>query len=189
MIEGFLKDNPIKDPNDIQELMKEMMRQVLQSGLAGELDDELGYTRYDYRNKETDNSRNGFSKKTMHTSMGDMDIDVPRDRKGEFEPQLVPKHQNTLTQDMEGKIISMYAKEWQSRPLESIYAVVFMDAIHFHVRSEGQIVKKAVYIAIGIDLDGSKDVLGMWVGENESAKFWLSVMNGLRNRGYSNFLC
>ena len=75
------------------------------------------------------------------------------------------------------------AKEWQQRPLESIYAVVFLDAIHYHVRSEGQIVKKAVYIAIGIDLDGRKDVLGMWVGENESAKFWATVLNGLRNRG------
>jgi putative transposase len=79
-------------------------------------------------------------------------------------------------------------KEWQSRPLESIYAVVFMDAIHFHVRSEGQIVKKAVYIAIGINMDGIKDVLGMWVGENESAKFWLSIMNGLRNRGTEDIL-
>ena len=79
-------------------------------------------------------------------------------------------------------------KEWQSRPLESIYAVVFMDAIHFHVRSEGQIVKKAVYIAIGINMDGIKDVLGMWVGENESAKFWLSVMNGIRNRGVEDVL-
>ena len=75
------------------------------------------------------------------------------------------------------------AKEWQQRPLEAIYAVVFLDAIHYHVRSEGQIVKKAVYIAIGIDLDGRKDVLGMWVGENESAKFWATVLNGLRNRG------
>lgn len=75
------------------------------------------------------------------------------------------------------------AKEWQQRPLESIYAVVFLDAIHYHVRSEGQIVKKAVYIAIGLDLDGRKDVLGMWVGENESAKFWATVLNGLRNRG------
>lgn len=72
------------------------------------------------------------------------------------------------------------AKEWQQRPLESIYAVVFLDAIHYHVRSEGQIVKKAVYIAIGIDLDGRKDVLGMWVGENESAKFWATVLNGLK---------
>ena len=75
------------------------------------------------------------------------------------------------------------AKEWQQRPLESIYAVVFMDAIHYHVRSEGQIVKKAVYIAIGIDLDGRKDVLGMWVGENESAKYWATVLNSLKNRG------
>ena len=89
LVQGFLKDNPINDPNDIQELMKEMMRQVLQGGLEAELDDELGYTRYDYRNKETENSRNGFSKKTMHTSIGDMEIDVPRDRQGEFEPRLI----------------------------------------------------------------------------------------------------
>ena len=75
------------------------------------------------------------------------------------------------------------AKEWQQRPLEPIYAVVFLDAIHYHVRSEGQIVKKAVYIAIGVNLDGRKDVLGMWVGENESAKFWATVLNGLKNRG------
>ena len=160
----------------------------------------------------------------MHTSIGDMEIDVPRDRQGEFEPRLIQKHQNTLTQDIEAKIISMYAKgmttgdiekhirdlygiemsdstisrvtdkilpiakEWQSRPLEEVYAVVFMDAIHYHVRSEGQIIKKAVYIAIGIQLDGVRDVLGMWVGENESAKFWLSVMNSLRNRGVQDIL-
>lgn len=224
LVQEFLKDNPINDPNDIQELMKEMMRQVLQGGLEAELDEELGYTRYDYRNKDTDNSRNGFSKKTMHTSLGDMQIDVPRDRQGEFEPQLIPKHQNTLTQDIEAKIISMYAKgmttgdieshirdlygigmsdstisrvtdkilpiakEWQSRPLEEIYAVVFMDAIHYHVRSEGQIIKKAVYIAIGMQMDGIRDVLGMWIGENESAKFWLSVMNSLKNRGVQDIL-
>lgn len=160
----------------------------------------------------------------MKSSFGNIDITVPRDRKGEFEPQLVKKQQTTLSGDIEEKILSMYAKgmttsdieshireiygidvsdstisrvtdkilpvvkEWQSRPLESIYAVVFMDAIHFHVRSEGQIVKKAVYIAIGINMNGIKDVLGMWVGENESAKFWLSVMNGIRNRGVEDIL-
>lgn len=80
------------------------------------------------------------------------------------------------------------AREWQQRPLESLYAVVFMDAIHYHVRSEGQIVKKAVYIAIGIDMDGHKDVLGMWVGENESAKFWANILNSLRNRGVEDIL-
>jgi putative transposase len=160
----------------------------------------------------------------MKTSFGEMDIAVPRDRKGNFAPQLVKKQQTTLSGDIEEKILSMYAKgmttadieshirdiygldvsdstisrvtdkilpvvrDWQSRPLESIYAVVFMDAIHFHVRSEGQIVKKAVYIAIGINMDGIKDVLGMWIGENESAKFWLSVMNGMRNRGVEDIL-
>lgn len=191
----------------------------MENGLDAELDDELGYSRYDYRNKDTNNSRNGHSSKTLRTSFGDVDVAVPRDRKGEFEPQLLKKNQTSVSQDIEEKILSMYAKgmttsdieshicdiygvevsdttvsrvtdkilpvakECQQRPLESVYAVVFLDAIHFHVRSEGQIVKKAVYIAIGIDLDGRKDVLGMWVGENESAKFWATVLNGLRNRG------
>lgn len=157
-----------------------------------ELDEELGYSKYDYRNKDTVNSRNGYSKKTMHTSYGDMDLSIPRDGNGEYEPQVIKKYQNTLTQDMEEKIISMYAKgmttgdieshlnelygidvsdstisritdkvlpivkEWQERPLEEIYAVVYLDAIHFNVRSDGRIVKKAVYIALGIDLDADE---------------------------------
>lgn len=223
-IQKLLAGFNIKDFNDIQELFKDMVGTVLENGLEGELDDELGYSKYDYRNKSTENSRNGYSPKTLKTSYGDVDVKIPRDRNGEFEPQLIKKQQTTLTGDIEEKIISMYAKgmttsdieghireiygldcsdttisritdkilpvvkEWQSRPLEEIYAVVFMDAIHFHVRSEGQIVKKAVYIAIGIRLDGIREVLGMWVGENESAKFWLSVMNGMKNRGMEDIL-
>ena len=140
-------------------------------------------------------------------------------QQGEFDPQILKKNQTGISQDVEEKILSMYAKgmttsdiethirdiygievsdttvsrvtdkilpiakEWQQRPLEAIYAVVFLDAIHYHVRSEEQIVKKAVYIATGINLDGKKDVPGMWVGENESAKFWATVPNGLKNRG------
>jgi len=220
----MLQDAGINDMAGVQELFKEMVSTVLENGLEAELDEELGYSKYDYRNKQTNNSRNGHSEKTLKSSYGDMDITVPRDRKGEFDPQIVKKHQTTITGDIEEKIISMYAKgmttsdieshirdiygldvsdstisrvtdkilpvvkEWQSRPLENLYAVVFMDAIHFHVRSEGQIVKKAVYVAIGINMDGIKDVLGMWVGENESAKFWLSIMNGLRNRGVDDIL-
>ena len=204
---------------DIQNLFKETIAEFMENGLDAELDDELGYSRYDYKNKDTDNSRNGHSSKTLQTSFGDVEVSVPRDRKGEFEPQILKKNQTSITQDVEEKILSMYAKgmttgdiethvreiygievsdttvsritdkilpiakEWQQRPLESVYAVVFLDAIHYHVRSEGQIVKKAVYIAIGINLDGKKDVLGMWVGENESAKFWASVLNSLRNWG------
>ena len=223
-LRNIMKGLDVKNFDDLKDVFKLMVGEMLENGLEGELDDELGYTKYDYRNKEGENSRNGYSKKTLKTSFGETDIKVPRDRDGEFEPQLVKKNQTTLTGDIEEKILSMYAKgmttsdiethiqdiyglecsdstisritdkilpvvrEWQSRPLEEIYAVVFMDAIHFHVRSEGQIVKKAVYIAIGINMDGLKEVLGMWVGENESAKFWLSVMNGLKNRGVQDIL-
>ena len=218
-IRELLDMSNITSMDDIQNLFKETIAEFMEDGLETELDDELGYSRYDYRNKNTENSRNGHSNKTLRTSFGDVEVAVPRDRKGEFEPQLLKKNQTSISQDIEEKILSMYAKgmttgdieahiqdiygvdvsdttvsritdkilpvakEWQQRPLEAVYAVVFLDAIHYHVRSEGHIVKKAVYTAIGIDLDGHKDVLGMWVGENESAKYWATVLNSLRNRG------
>ena len=99
----------IKSMEDIQELFKDMIATFVNQGLEGELDDELGYSKYDFRNKDTDNSRNGHSEKTLKTSFGDVDIQVPRDRKGEFEPELVKKQQTTLTGDIEEKILSMYA--------------------------------------------------------------------------------
>lgn len=209
----------VSSMDDIQNLFKDTIAEFMENGLEAELDEELGYSKYDYRNKNTDNSRNGHSSKTLRTSFGDVEVSVPLDRKGAFEPEILKKNQTSISQDIEEKILSMYAKgmttsdieahihdiygvavsdttvsritdkilpvakEWQQRPLEAVYAVVFLDAIHYHVRSEGQIVKKAVYIAIGINLDGKKDVLGMWVGENESAKFWANVLNSLRNRG------
>ena len=218
-IRELLQESNISSMEDIQNLFKETIAEFMENGLDAELDEELGYSRYDYKSKNTDNSRNGHSSKTLRTSFGDVEVSVPRDRKGEFEPQVLKKNQTSISQDIEEKILSMYAKgmttgdiethirdiygievsdttvsritdkilpiakEWQQRPLESVYAVVFLDAIHYHVRSEGQIVKKAVYIAIGINLEGKKDVLGMWVGENESAKFWATVLNSLRNRG------
>ena len=205
--------------DDIQQLFRETIAEFMENGLDSELDEHLGYDRYNTKEKATDDSRNGYSSKTLRTSFGDTSIQVPRDRKGEFDPVILRKNQTSISQDVEAKIISMYAKgmttsdigdhirdiygievsestvsritdkvlpeakEWQQRPLESIYAVMFMDAIHYHVRSEGQVVKKAVYVAIGIDLTGRKDVLGMWVGENESAKYWATVLNSLRNRG------
>jgi len=220
----ILQKLDIKDMGGINELFKEMVGTVLENGLESELAEELGYSKYDYKNRETDNYRNGHSKKRVRSSYGDVEIEVPRDRNGEFEPTILKKHQTTLNGDIEEKIISMYAKgmtqsdieehireiyglevsdstisritdkilpiakEWQRRPLESIYAVLFMDAIHYHVRKEGSIVKKAVYIAIGVDLNGIKDVLGIWVGETESAKFWLSVMNEMKNRGVDDIL-
>lgn len=161
----------LKTFEDVQDLFKDFVAMTLEGGLEAELDEELGYSKYDYRNKETDNSRNGHSTKTVKSSLGDIELSIPRDRKGEFEPQLVKKNQTTLSGDIEEKILSMYAKgmstgdieahirdiyglsvsdstisrvtdkilpivrEWQQRPLESLYAVVFMDAVHFHVRS------------------------------------------------------
>lgn len=222
----FMRDNDVrpKDGSDVNSIMRDMMSIILEEALDVEMNEELGYSKYDYKNKECDNSRNGYSRKTMHTNHGDMELKIPRDREGEFEPQVVKKYQNTVTQDMEERIISMYAKgmstsdieshfrelydveisdstisrvtdkilpivkEWQERPLEDVYAVVFMDAIHYHVRQEGRIVKKAVYVVIGYDMNGYKDVLGMYVGENESAKFWLTVLNGLKNRGVQDIL-
>ena len=222
LISELLSTANITNMADIQELFKETIAEFMENGLESELEEKLGYSKYDYRQKAesgSDNSRNGHSKKMLKTSMGSVEIDVPRDRNGEFEPQILKKNQTSISQDIEEKILSMYAKgmttadiethireiyglevsdstvsritdkilpiakEWQQRPLERIYAIVFLDAIHFHVRSEGQIVKKAVYIAIGVNLDGKKDVLGMWVGENESAKFWATVLNNLKNRG------
>lgn len=224
LLSELLSAANVQSMDDIQELFKETIAEFIEGSLESELDNELGYEPYDVKNKATDNSRNGHSKKTLRTSMGKVYIDVPRDRNGDFEPKILPKNQTSISQDMESKIISMYAKgmstsdieehirdiygleisdttvsritdkvlpaakEWQQRPLESVYAVVFLDAIHYHVRSEGQIIKKAVYIAIGVDMDGRKDVLGMWVGENESAKFWAGVLNSLRNRGVEDIL-
>jgi transposase-like protein len=224
LISELVKVSGVKTFADVQAMMKEAMSETLQNMLEAELEEELGYSKYDYRNKDTDNSRNGYSNKRLQTSNGEMAINVPRDRQGEFEPVIVEKHQTRLSPDIEEQIISMYAKgmtqsdisghikqiygfeisesvvsritdkvmpiihDWQQRPLENTYAVVFMDAIHYHVRQEGRIIKKAVYTAIGLDLEGKRDVLGLWVGENESAKYWLTVLNELKNRGLNDIL-
>ena len=185
--------------------------------LEAEMDEHLGYSKYDYQNKHTNDSRNGYSPKTVTSTMGEITLDIPRDRNGEFEPQAVKKHQTDIS-SIEDQVLAMYAKgmttrdisdhlrsvygveasaemishmterilpiakEWQNRPLERKYAIIFMDAVHFHVRQEGRVVNKAVYVAIGIKLDGMKDVLGMWIGGNESAKYWLGVLNEIKNR-------
>lgn len=191
-----------EDVNDVQEMLKDLLGDTLQGMLEAEMDDKLGYSKYDYKNKETDDSRNGFSKKTVTSSFGDIELDIPGDRKGEFEPKVVKKNQTDIS-NIEDQVLSMYAKgmstrdisahlssvygvdasaemisrmtdrilpmakEWQNRPLERKYAVVFLDAVHFHVREENITVKKAVYVAIGVKLNGNREVLGMWVGGNE----------------------
>ena len=208
---------------DVQAMLRDLLGDMLQEMLEAEMDDHLGYSKYDYKNKETDDSRNGYSPKTVVSSVGEITLDIPRDRKAEFEPQIVQKHQTDIS-NIEDQVLSMYAKgmttrdisthlhdvygvdasaemishmtdrilpiakEWQNRPLERKYAIVFMDAVHFHVREDNRTVKKAVYVAIGTRLSGQREVLGMWIGGNESAKYWLSVLNEIKNRGVEDIM-
>ncbi|WP_426451550.1 IS256 family transposase [Paenibacillus sp. S-38] len=222
-LRAFVKEHNFTSPEQIQITLKELFKDVLQEALEAELDTQLGYDRHDVKNKQTKNSRNGYTKKTVTSEYGDVEIQVPRDRLGEFNPVVVKKHQTNVT-GIEDQIVALYAKgvstrdiqdhlehlygvevsptlisnvtnkivplikEWQNRPLQSVYTVVFLDAIHFKVKQDGHIVNKAAYMVIGIDLDGNKDVLGIWIGENETAKFWLSVLNELKNRGVQDIL-
>jgi len=222
-LRAFIKENKLVSAADAQEALKNLFGEMLQYMLEAELDNELGYSRYDYKNKNTDNCRNGHSRKKVKTELGEINIKVPRDRQGEFEPTVVKKHQNDVS-SIENQVISMYAKgmsvrdiqghleriygieasptlisnitdkilpiirEWQNRPLQPAYAFLFIDAIHYSVRQESKVLKKAAYMVIGVDLDGRKDVLGIWIGENESARFWLSVLTDLRNRGVKDVL-
>jgi putative transposase len=222
-VKSFVRDNNLKTMADVQSALKELFADTLQEMLEAELEHDLGYAKHEVASKETTNSRNGKSKKTITSEYGEQEILVPRDRNGEFEPVIVKKHQSNVT-GIEEQIVALYAKgvstrdiqdhlanlygldvspamistvtnkivplikEWQNRPLQGVYAVVFLDAIHFKVKQDGAIVNKAAYMVIGIDLDGNKDVLGMWIGENESSKFWLSVLNELKNRGVHDIL-
>ena len=222
-IKGLLEHYQPKDAQDVQNMLKDLLGETLQDMLESEMDEHLGYSKYDYRNKETEDSRNGYSAKTVTSSMGPMELDIPRDRNGEFEPQIVKKHQTDIS-TIEDQVLSMYAKgmttrdiskhlqdvygvdasaemishmtdrilpiarEWQNRPLERKYAIVYMDAVHFNVREDNRTVKKAVYVAIGIRVTGQKEVLGMWIGGNESAKYWLGVLNEIKNRGTEDIM-
>ncbi len=213
----LMEDKNIKDVADLQSVLKEMLKSGVETLLEAELDDELGYDRYS-REGSSSNYRNGKSSKRVRTDLGEIDLEIPRDRNGEFEPQIVPKHSSDLSA-IEDKVISMYGKgmsqrdisehiediygmpisaqtisrmtdkiiplieEWQNRPLESSYPFVFMDAIHYKVKQNNRILSKAAYVVVGINMDGMKDVLGIWIGENETSKFWLKVLTDLKNRG------
>ena len=223
LLREYIKEQNFNSANDILAGLKEMFRDVLQESLEAEMDEALGYGKYDSVEKTNDNSRNGYSKKTVKTELGPVQINIPRDRNGDFEPKIVPKHQRSVN-GIEDKILGLYAtgmttrdiseqikelygveisaetvsnitnrilplvSEWQNRPLESTYSFVFMDAIHYKVREDKQIIVKAAYVVIGVNLDGEKEVLGIWIGANESSKFWLSVLNDLKNRGVQNVL-
>ena len=223
LLRKYIKEQNFTSPNEILNDLKDMFKDVLQESLEAEMDEALGYEKYDSISKSIDNSRNGYSKKTLKTELRPVEIDIPRDRNGEFEPRIIPKHQRSVN-GIDEKILGLYATgmttrdiseqvkelygvdvsaetvsnitnkilplvaEWQSRPLEKTYSFVFMDAIHYKVREDKQVVIKAAYVVIGVNLDVEKEVLGIWIGSNESSKFWLSVLNDLKNRGVQNVL-
>jgi len=217
-IRELIQEKDLKTAKDVQESLKDMFKDVLQEMLEAELDQELGFEKNDRMAKNTPNSRNGKSKKTVRSEMGHIELDIPRDRQNEFEPQVVQKHSRDVS-GIEDIVISMYARgmstrdinlqikeiygvdlsaelvskitdrilpkvtEWQNRPLEQAYPFIFMDAIHYKARENNLVKSKAAYVILGVNLEGYKDILGVWIGETENSKFWLSVLNDLKNRG------
>lgn len=224
LIDKLLGD--YRSPEDLigeNGLLKELTRALVERALNAELTHHLGYEKHDPAGRGSGNSRNGSTRKTIKGEFGETEIEVPQDRGGTFEPQLVAKHQTRFT-GFDDKILSMYArgmttreiqghlqevygvevspalisevtdavldevKTWQNRPLEPIYPILFLDALMVKMRHEGRVENRAVYVAIGIDLDGGKDVLGLWTSAHEGAKFWLQVLTDLKNRGVRDVL-
>ena len=216
----------VSSPDDLmgdEGLFRQLKKALMDRALAGELTHHLGYEKGDPGGRGSGNSRNGHSAKTVLTEDGEVDLAIPRDRAGTFDPQLVPKGVTRLD-GFDGRIISLYArgltvreiqghlkelygtqvspdlisrvtdavleevKEWQGRPLDPCYPVVFFDALRVKIRDEGLVRNKAVYVALALDTDGQKHVLGLWIEQSEGAKFWLKVMNDLKARGLNDIL-
>jgi len=212
-----------RDMSDVQNLLKELFKNTIETMLEGELENHLGYEKHSTLGNNSGNSRNGYGQKTIQTELGEATISVPRDRNSEFEPQVIGKRQ-TRTDDLENRVLAMYAKgmstrdiedhlrdiygveassslvsritdkimpavmEWQSRPLDAIYPIVFFDGIVFKVRKDARVINKCLYTVLGINMEGRKEILGIWLSENEAASFWASILNELKNRGVQDIL-
>ena len=221
IIQQLLQEYDIETAEDIQDALKDLLGGTIKEMMEAEMDDHLGYQKSE--RSDSDDYRNGYKSKRVNSSYGSMDIDVPQDRKSTFEPQIVKKRQNDIS-DIDQKIISMYAKgmttrqisetiediygfetsegfisdvtdkilpqieDWQNRPLDEVYPILYIDAIHYSVRDNGVIRKLAAYVILGINTEGKKEVLSITVGDNESSKYWLSVLNELKNRGVKDIL-
>ncbi|MCQ6279353.1 IS256 family transposase [Bacillus sp. EB600] len=226
LIKEIVKEEKFTSTNQIMETIKEMFSDILEEVLQCEIDEQLGYEKHQRRSDGPSNYRNGSTKRKLKTQFGEVEVSVPRDRNGSYEPQILDKYQRNMD-GLEEKILSLYAhgmstrdiqeqvkdlynieisselvskisekimpqvNEWQSRPLEAYYPFIFMDAIHYKIRDNHQIVSKAAYVVLGINNEGYKEILGIWVGGNESSKFWLGVLNDLKTRGVKtvNLFC
>ncbi len=221
IIADLIREYDIQSAEDIQDALKDLLGGTIESMLAAELDNHLGYD--EYERSDSSNARNGKKQKQIRSKYGEMTIDVPQDRNSSFEPKVVKKRQKDIS-NIEDKIISMYAKglttrqisdqvediygfevsegmvsditdrllpeieDWQQRPLSQVYPIVYIDAVHFSVRDNHVIKKLAAYVILGINEDGRKEVISIQIGQNESSKYWLSVLNELKNRGVRDIL-
>lgn len=222
LIDNLLKD--YREPEDLigeNGLLKELTKRLLERVMSAEMTEHVGYEKHESAGRNSGNSRNGRTQKTLKGTFGTLPIEVPRDRNGTFEPQIVGKHQTRFA-GFDDKIISLYARglstreiqqhleevyqvevspglisavteevieevrAWQNRPLDEVYPIVYMDALQFKVRDGAQVRNKAVYLAIGVNMEGLKEVLGLWIAQSEGAKFWLSVVTELKNRGVND---
>ncbi len=210
-----------QNTGDIQAKLKRLFAGTIEQMLEAEMDTHLGYEKHNNIGDHTGNSRNGYNKKTIISDYGESEIVIPRDRNGEFEPRVLEKRQ-TRTDEIEQKILAMYAKgmsqrdiednlreiygadipqtliskitdkilpevnEWQNRPLESVYPIIYFDGVVFKSRRDNHIINKCVYSVLGVDMDGHKDILGVWISESEGASFWASVCSDLKKRGVSD---
>ena len=222
IIKSIIKEYGVTSAGDITNALKDLLGETLQDMMEAEFDEHMGYDKYDQSTHKT-NYRNGTSKKTVKTSQGQVNLSIPRDRNGSFEPAIVEKHNRDIS-DIDMKIINLYARgmstrdiseaiydiygaqvsasmisqitdkvlpkaiEWQNRSLHTVYPLVFIDCVHFNVRTDNMVIKKAAYIVLGVTEEGYKELLGIWIGENETAKFWLSVLTDLKNRGVQDIL-
>jgi putative transposase len=218
LLEGYQKPEDLVGANG---LLKQLTKALVERALSAEMTHHLGYTKNDPdgRGRDSGNARNGTSRKKLKGDFGEIEIEVPRDRESEFEPQIVGKHQRRFdgfdnkilsmygrgmsTREIQGHLMEIYGVEispslisevtdavveevklWQGRPLEALYPIIYLDALYVKMRHEGRVENRAVYLAVGIKMDGLKDVLGLWTGDNtEGSKFWLTIMTELRNRG------
>ena len=219
----IIRENDLKSTGDVYTLLKDTFKDLLQELLEAELDVSLGQDKNEKKGIETNNKRNGHTPKTVKSEFGEFQLDIPRDRNGEYEPEIVPKYcldisgieekvislyvRGMTTRDMGAELQELYGidvsaekvskitdrilpeiKEWKSRPLDPIYPFVFMDAIHYKIREDGRIRNRAAYVVLGVTLEGNKDILSITIGANESSKFWLGMLNDLKNRGVEDVL-
>jgi len=213
----------IRTQKEFEDYFQQLYKQGVEALLKAEINEHLGYPKHDPAGKNSGNSRNGFSRKTLKTNLGEGPLEVPRDRNATFDPVVVPKHER-MSSKIEHAIITMYSrgmttrdieatikdiygvdvsegsisnitsavlediKEWQQRPLDPVYFVVWMDGIVFKVRQNGKVQNKTIYLMIGLKQTGHKEVLGMWISETESASFWLNVLTDIKARGVKDIL-